>query len=86
MLWLLREYWETLVAFYLFGVFHSITAREPFKNALARRTSPFFVDHFWRLSYCLISFLWTFWGVPLVIALVWEGCRHLGDKLRSRSC
>jgi hypothetical protein len=20
---------------------------------------------------------WVFWGVPLILALVWEGCRHL---------
>ncbi len=51
--WLVRDYWQALAAFGLFGVFHSVTAREPFKNALARRTSPFIVDHFWRLLYCL---------------------------------
>ncbi len=28
---------------------------------------------------------WTFWGVPLVFALGWEGCRRLGEKARSRS-
>ena len=60
MLWLVRDYWESLAAFCLFGVFHSLAAREPFKKALARRTSPFFVDSLWRLIYCLISFLWYY--------------------------
>jgi protein-S-isoprenylcysteine O-methyltransferase Ste14 len=55
--------------FGLFGLFHSVTAREPFKNGLARWTSPFVVDHFWRIIYCLITFywysqiLWTIWGL-----------------------
>jgi len=67
--WLVRDYWQAFAAFGLFGVFHSVTAREPFKNALARRTSSFFVDHFWRLLYCIITFywynqiLWTVWGL-----------------------
>lgn len=60
MLWLVSQYWESLTAFFLFAVFHSVTAREPFKKGLAGWTSPFFVDHFWRLNYCLISFLWYF--------------------------
>jgi hypothetical protein len=60
MLWLLRDYWPSLAAFFLFAVFHSFAAREPFKNALARWTSPFFVSHFWRLLYCLISILWYY--------------------------
>jgi protein-S-isoprenylcysteine O-methyltransferase Ste14 len=69
MLWLVRDYWQSIAAFGLFGVFHSAAAREPFKNALARRTSPFLIDHFWRLLYCLISFYWyyqiawTVWGL-----------------------
>jgi len=60
MLWLIREYWESLAAFFLFALFHSVAAREPFKTALAKATSPFFVNHFWRLDYCLISFVWYF--------------------------
>jgi methanethiol S-methyltransferase len=69
MLWLLGDYWQSFVAFGLFGLFHSITAREPFKNALAGWTSPFFVNHFWRVLYCLIAFYWydriqwTVWGL-----------------------
>lgn len=38
-------------AFGVFGLLHSIGAREPFKNALAGWTSAFFVEHFWRLLY-----------------------------------
>jgi methanethiol S-methyltransferase len=60
MLWLVGDYWPSLAAFGLFGLFHSIGAREPFKNALARWTSSFFVEHFWRLLYCLISILWYY--------------------------
>jgi protein-S-isoprenylcysteine O-methyltransferase Ste14 len=37
------------VAFALFALLHSVGAREPFKNALARWTGRFFVEHFWRL-------------------------------------
>jgi hypothetical protein len=58
--WLILDYWESFAAFCAFGLFHSITAREPFKNALARWTSPLFVDHYWRLTYCLISFVWYY--------------------------
>jgi tetratricopeptide (TPR) repeat protein len=68
MLWLVRDYWESLAAFWLFGVFHPLAAREPFKKALARRTSPFFVDTLWRLIYSLISFLWYY---QIVGALHW---------------
>jgi len=60
MLWLVRDYWPSLAAFGVFGLCHSIGAREPFKNALARWTGPFFVAHFWRLLYCLISILWYY--------------------------
>lgn len=41
--------------FTLFALFHSITAQYWFKEWLARCFSQFFVDHFWRLIYCLIS-------------------------------
>ena len=68
---LLEDYWSSLVAFGLFGLLHSIGAREPFKNALARWTSPFFVEHFWRLVYCALSFVALYYGVA---ALHWT--RH----------
>lgn len=57
------EYWASLAAFGTFGLLHSVGAREPFKNALARWTSPFFVEHFWRLLYCALSFAALYHGV-----------------------
>jgi len=60
---LVGDYGPSLIAFGLFALFHSIGAREPFKNALARRTSPFFVDHFWRLIYCALSFGALYYGI-----------------------
>jgi len=56
-------YGVSITAFAVFGLLHSIGAREPFKNALARRTSPFFVDHFWRLVYCGLSYWVLYYGV-----------------------
>lgn len=63
---LLRDYWPSLVAFGLFGLLHSIGAREPFKKALARGTSPFFVEHFWRLLYCILSYVALYYGVAML--------------------
>ena len=60
LLLILSNYGLSLAAFGLFGLLHSIGAREPFKAALVRWTSPFFVDHFWRLLYCLFSYLWLY--------------------------
>lgn len=57
------EYWASLAAFGAFGLLHSIGAREPFKNALAHWTGPFFVEHFWRLLYCALSFAALYYGV-----------------------
>ncbi|HXF65658.1 MAG TPA: isoprenylcysteine carboxylmethyltransferase family protein [Burkholderiales bacterium] len=68
---LLADYWAALGAFGLFALLHSIGAQEPFKNALARCTSPFFVEHFWRLFYCALSFGALYWGVA---SLLWA--RH----------
>ncbi len=65
---LLGNYWASLVAFGVFGLLHSIGAQEPFKNALARWTSPFFVEHFWRILYCGLSYAALYWGVA---ALHW---------------
>ena len=59
----LGDYGPSLVAFGLFAFLHSIGAREPFKNALARLTGPFFVEHFWRLAYCALSFAALYYGV-----------------------
>lgn len=60
---LLTDYGPSLVAFSVFALLHSIGAREPFKHALARSTSPFFVAHFWRLVYCALSFAALYYGV-----------------------
>ncbi|MFC5523631.1 NnrU family protein [Polaromonas jejuensis] len=65
---LLENYGAALIAFSLFAVLHSIGAHEPLKNALARWTSPFFVEHFWRLVYCALSLAALYGGVA---ALLW---------------
>jgi protein-S-isoprenylcysteine O-methyltransferase Ste14 len=57
------DYGASITAFAVFGLLHSIGAREPFKNALARWASPFFVDHFWRLVYCGLSYWALYYGV-----------------------
>ena len=54
---IMADYWASFTAFLLFGVLHSLGAREPFKDWLAGRTSRFFVDHFWRLIYCVASYV-----------------------------
>jgi protein-S-isoprenylcysteine O-methyltransferase Ste14 len=60
---ILTDYGPSLAAFSLFALLHSIGAREPFKRALARWTNPFFVEHFWRLVYCALSFAALYYGV-----------------------
>jgi methanethiol S-methyltransferase len=65
---LLADYGPSIVAFGLFALFHSIGAREPFKRALGRWTGPFFVEHFWRVIYCALSFAALYKGVA---ALLW---------------
>lgn len=66
----LAGYWPSAAAFALFGLLHSLGARESGKAALARLTSPFVVEHFWRLLYCALSYVWFYhvigplhWGV-----------------------
>ncbi len=60
---LLKDYAPSLVAFAVFAVLHSVGAREPFKLALARLAGAFFVEHFWRLVYCVGSYVALYWGV-----------------------
>ncbi len=62
------DYWPSVAAFAVFGLLHSVGAQEPFKNAWARWTGSFFVDYFWRLVYCGLSFWALYYGVA---ALHW---------------
>ncbi|MFQ5954152.1 MAG: NnrU family protein [Kiloniellales bacterium] len=64
----LGDYGPSLAAFAAFGLLHSVGAQEPFKNALAGWTGQFFVEHFWRLVYCALSFVALYYGVS---ALHW---------------
>jgi protein-S-isoprenylcysteine O-methyltransferase Ste14 len=73
---LLADYRASLAAFALFALFHSVGAQEPFKNALARWTGAFFVEHFWRLIYCAISYVALYYGVA---ALHWA--RNTGNDV-----
>jgi protein-S-isoprenylcysteine O-methyltransferase Ste14 len=65
---LLGSYWESLCAFAVFALLHSICAREPFKQALARWTSPFFVEYFWRFIYNVLSYTALYYWIA---ALHW---------------
>ncbi len=60
---LLLDYWESLTAFAAFGLLHSVGAREPCKGLLARLCGAFFVDHFWRVVYCALSFAALYNGI-----------------------
>ncbi len=62
-------YGPSVAAFAVFGLLHSVAAREPFKEWLGRLTAPFFVEHFWRITYCALSFWALYYGVA---ALLWE--------------
>jgi len=59
----ISDYGASIIAFAVFGLLHSIGAQEPFKQALARCTSSFVVDHFWRLLYCGLSYWALYYGV-----------------------
>lgn len=54
---LLENYWPGLLAFALYGLLHSIGAREPCKEFLARRMGRVSVDYYWRVIYCILSYL-----------------------------
>lgn len=60
---LLGAYWPSALAFGLFGLLHSAGAREGVKEALAAWTGRFFVEHFWRLLYCGLSYVALYEGV-----------------------
>lgn len=72
----LADYGPSVVAFGLFAFFHSVGAHEPLKRALGRWTSPFLVDHFWRVIYCALSFAALYGGVA---TLLWG--RHAGNDV-----
>jgi methanethiol S-methyltransferase len=41
--------------FFILGVFHSVAAQDWFKDILKNKFGGFFVDHFCRINYCIIS-------------------------------
>lgn len=52
----IQDYWISFAVFMLFGLLHSVAAQDAFKRKLADLAGQFFVDHFWRFIYCLLSF------------------------------
>jgi hypothetical protein len=62
----LWDYWPSFLAFLGFGALHSICAHEGFKAWLARQTSLFAVEHFWRVTYCVLSYLALYQGVGVL--------------------
>jgi hypothetical protein len=65
---LVGDYWPSLLVFLGFGALHSVCAQEAFKTWLARRTSAFFVEHFWRVTYSGLSYIALYEGIA---ALHW---------------
>ena len=63
---IVSDYWASFCAFALFGVLHSVCAQEPFKDALARWTSQFFVDHYWRFIYNVLSFAALYYWIAVL--------------------
>ncbi len=63
---IVSDYWASFCAFALFGVLHSVCAQEPFKNALARWVSQFFVDHYWRFIYNVLSFAALYYWIAVL--------------------
>ena len=59
-------YWQSFCAFALFAALHSVCAQEPFKQTLARLTSPFFVDHFWRFIYNALSYAALYYWIAVL--------------------
>jgi methanethiol S-methyltransferase len=60
------DYWPSLLAFLGFGALHSVCAHEAFKAWLARWTTSFFVEHFWRLTYCSLSYVALYDGIAVL--------------------
>ena len=57
------DYLESSIAFAIFGLLHSVGAREPCKALLERWCGAFFVEHCWRLIYCALSFTALYYGI-----------------------
>jgi len=57
------DYAGSLTAFAIFALLHSVGAREPCKEFLARCCGDFFVEHCWRLMYCAFSFTALYYGI-----------------------
>ena len=56
-------YWSSLLSFALFGLLHSVCAREPCKQLLTRLAGRHFVDHYWRFCYCAASYAALYHGI-----------------------
>ncbi len=54
---LLDDYGSSAIAFAFFALLHSLGAHEPCKELIARLCGAFFLEHFWRLFYCVLSYL-----------------------------
>ena len=63
LLQILFEYRWSFLAFALFGLLHSVCAREGFKEGLARWAGRTFVDNYWRFAYCLLSYGALFYAI-----------------------
>jgi methanethiol S-methyltransferase len=50
-------YMPLFIGFFVFALFHTYGAHEKFKAVLSSTLGVFFVDHFWRFLYCLVSWL-----------------------------
>ncbi len=56
----MNVFFKSGMIFVGFAIFHSITAQESFKNWLSQYTGHYFISHFWRLLYFLISYVLLF--------------------------
>lgn len=75
---MLADYLPAVAAFAAFAVLHSLGAQEPFKAALARVAGEFFVTHYWRLLYCMLSIAALYGGLA---ALLWAALPAGNDWL-----
>ncbi len=54
---LFRNYGLAAVLFFAFCLLHTGGAHESFKDWLSSVTGPFFVKYFWRITYCIASWI-----------------------------